>query len=82
MKIPPGHQPILVDLERLNAATTGSCAACNRPFTLGESAVFACGFWGGSQRLIHASEGVFDAAAGQWVERACHSARITERPGI
>ena len=82
MKIPTNQQPIIIDLERLNAGNASGCAACNRKFTLGEKAVFACGFWEGGQRLIHESEGVFDAAAGQWIEAACHKSRHTARPGI
>jgi len=79
MSIPVNQQPIIIDLERLNTGNARGCAACNQKFTLGERVVLACGFWDGGQRLIHESEGVFDSATGQWVERACHTARYTAR---
>ena len=66
---------ILMDLEKLNTYNAEGCAACNRKFNLGDTAVLACGFWEGGPRLVHEHEAVFDAASRSWVERRCHAAR-------
>jgi len=37
----------LIDLEKLNSLNAEGCAACSQKFTLGETAVLACGAWEG-----------------------------------
>lgn len=51
------------------------CAACDRPFNLGDPVVIACGAWDGPPKLIHENEAVFDPASGSYIERKCHAAR-------
>ena len=64
---------MLMDLEKLNTYNAQGCAACNRKFSLGDTAVLACGFWEGGPRLVHENEAVYDAATQSWVERQCYS---------
>ena len=68
-----GPMKTIIDREKLMRLKR--CAACNRPFTLGEPVVMACGAWEGSARLIHENEAVYDAAAGGYIERKCYAAR-------
>lgn len=63
---------VIMDLEKLNATNARGCAACGRKFTLGETAVLACGSWKGGPRLVHENEAVFDADASQYYERSCY----------
>ena len=62
----------IIDREMLMQLKT--CAACHRPFNLGEPVVMACGAWEGPARLIHENEAVFDNASSSYVERKCHAA--------
>jgi hypothetical protein len=63
----------IMDREQLMHYT--SCAACGRPFNLGDPVVLACGAWEGPPRPVHENEAVFDAAASRFVERRCYEAR-------
>ncbi len=65
---------VLVDLEKLNLLNPEGCAACGQPFTLGETAVLACGPWDGA-RHVHESEAVWDARRLAFVERRSFLAR-------
>jgi hypothetical protein len=69
------HGKILMDLEKLNTHNAQGCAACNGKFSLGDTAVLACGFWEDGPRLVHEHEAVFDAKARSWVERQCYRSR-------
>lgn len=51
------------------------CAACGRPFNLGEPVVLACGAWEGPPKFIHENEAVFDTATDSYVEHRCYQAR-------
>jgi hypothetical protein len=69
MAEPKATAPIIMDLERVNR--TPPCPSCNHPFSLGDSAVLACGLWEGGLRYVHANEAVWDPKSGSYVERAC-----------
>lgn len=68
-------QTFLIDLEKLNTLNETGCAACGRKFTLGETAVMACGLWEGGPRVIHEDEAVWEAQTGSFVERRCFESR-------
>lgn len=68
-----GHMKTIIDREKLMQLKT--CAACNRPFNLGDPVVLACGAWEGPARLIHENEAVYDKFTGTYIERKCHAAR-------
>ncbi len=68
-----GPMKTIIDREKLMALKT--CAACNRPFNLGDPVVMACGAWEGPPRLIHENEAVYDPSTASYVERKCHAAR-------
>ena len=70
-----GPQKIIMDLEKLGRTNAEGCAACGRKFTLGETAVVACGSWEGGAKLIHENEAVFDPETAQYYERKCFEAR-------
>ncbi len=65
----------LIDLEKLNTLNADGCAACGRKFTLGETAVMACGAWEGGPRVIHENEAVWDPASKSFFERKCYESR-------
>jgi hypothetical protein len=67
---------VLVDLEKLNLLSPEGCAACGRPFTLGETAVLTYGPWEGV-RHVHESEAVWDASRAAFVDRRS----FLSRPG-
>lgn len=67
--------PLKTIIDREKMILLKSCAACNRPFNLGDPVVLACGAWEGSPKLIHENEAVFDAASGSYFERKCYSAK-------
>lgn len=62
----------IIDREKL--MTLKQCAACGKPFTLGNPVVLACGAWEGPPKLIHENEAVFDPNISGYVERKCHEA--------
>jgi hypothetical protein len=66
---------LLIDLEKLNTLNAEGCPACGEKFTLGEIAVYACGFWEGASRIIHENDAVWDPKTGSFVERKCHESR-------
>lgn len=68
-----GHLRTIIDREKLMQLKT--CAACDRPFNLGDPVVMACGAWEGPPRLIHENEAVYDPQTNSYVERRCHAAR-------
>lgn len=70
----PKRQTYIIDLERLNTLNEEGCPACGRKFTLGETAVMACGAWDGGAKLIHENEAVYDARTSSYVERRCFEA--------
>lgn len=63
----------IIDREKLMKLKT--CAACQRPFNLGDSVVMACGAWEGPARLIHENEAVFDRKSNSFIERKCYAAK-------
>lgn len=63
-----------MDLEKLNTYNAEGCGACGRKFTLGETAVLACGFWEGT-KYVHEHEAVFDPKTSAYYERKCYAAR-------
>jgi hypothetical protein len=65
----------IMGLERLNSLNSEGCPACNRPFTLGDPAVLACGAWEGGPKIIHENEAVFDSRTNTYIERRCYAAR-------
>jgi len=65
----------MIDLQKLNALNTEGCPACGKGFTLGETAVVACGAWEGGPKLIHENEAVWDSDNGRYVERRCFETR-------
>jgi len=65
----------IIDLEKLNSLNSEGCPACGRKFTLGESAVVACGAWEGGTKVIHENEAVYDPETASFVERRCYEAR-------
>ena len=62
----------IIDREKLMVLK--QCAACGKPFTLGNPVVLACGAWEGPPKLIHEDETVFDPRIPGYVERKCHEA--------
>lgn len=60
---------IVMDLETLNATNAQGCVACGRKFSLGDTAVLACGAWGSTPRYIHENEAVRDSETDQYFER-------------
>ena len=60
---------IIMDLEALNATNAQGCVACGRKFSLGDTAVLACGAWGDGSRYIHENEAVQDNRTSQYFER-------------
>lgn len=60
---------VIMDLEFLNATNAQGCTACGRKFSLGETAVLACGAWGSGPRYIHENEAVQDARTRRYFER-------------
>jgi hypothetical protein len=68
-----GALKTIIDREKM--VRLKSCAACNRPFNLGDPVVLACGAWEGPAKLIHENEAVYDAASGNYIERRCYSAK-------
>ena len=67
-----GHLKTIIDRDKLMRLKT--CAACGRPFSLGDPVVLACGAWEGPPALIHENEAVFDHRKGAYVERRCYEA--------
>lgn len=65
----------IIDLEKLNSLNSEGCPACGQKFSLGESAVVACGAWEGGTKVIHENEAVYDPKTDGFVERRCHEAR-------
>jgi len=64
---------IIMDLEALNATNAQGCAACGRKFSLGDTAVLACGAWGEGPRYIHENEAVQDPGTAQYFERGFYA---------
>lgn len=60
---------IIMDLEALNTTNAQGCPACGHKFSLGDTAVLACGAWGNGSRYIHESEAVQDKRTSQYFER-------------
>ena len=60
---------IVMDLEILNVTNAQGCVACGRKFSLGDTAVLACGAWGSTPRYIHENEAVQDAETARYFER-------------
>ncbi len=60
---------ILIDLETLNRLNSGGCPACGGKFTLGETAVAACGSWEGGLKYVHENEAIFDRQTSCYVVR-------------
>lgn len=69
-----GPMKTIIDREKLMRLKT--CAACRRPFNLGDPVVLACGAWDGPPKLIHENEAVLDVETGTYIERKCHAARL------
>lgn len=72
---PSSKQKIMIDLQKLNELNADGCLACGRGFTLGETAVVACGAWEGGAKLIHEKEAVWDTENLNYVERRCFETR-------
>jgi hypothetical protein len=68
-----GHLKSIIDREKLMQYKT--CAACGRPFNLGDPVVLACGAWEGPPKLIHENEAVYDAETSHYIERKCFQAK-------
>jgi hypothetical protein len=66
---------IVIDLAKLNELNAEGCPACGNKFTLGETAVVACGAWEGGPKIIHENEAVWDPQTSTYVERRCYEAR-------
>ena len=62
----------IIDREKLMQIKR--CAACNRPFNLGDPVVMACGAWEGPPRFIHENEAVYIPGTASYIERKCHAA--------
>lgn len=62
----------IIDREKL--IQLKACAACGRPFNLGDPVVLACGSWEGPPQLIHENEAVYDQDAAVYVERKMFTA--------
>jgi ribosomal protein S27AE len=65
----------IIDREKLNTLNDEGCPACGKKFSLGDTAVVACGAWGNTMKVIHENEAVFDPNSGGYVERRCFHAR-------
>jgi len=65
----------IIDLEKLNSLNSEGCPACGKKFSLGETAVVACGAWEGGNKVIHENEAVYDPESDGFVERRCYEAR-------
>ena len=65
----------IIDREKLNTLNEEGCPACGKKFSLGDTAVVACGAWGDKMKVIHENEAVFDSKSGGYVERRCYHAR-------
>ncbi len=65
---------IVLDLEKVNSLNAEGCPACGRKFSLGDTAVLACGAWEGRPKFIHENEAVFDKKTSSYVERRCYEA--------
>ena len=60
---------LLIDLEKLNTLNAEGCPACGEKFTLGEIAVYVCGFCAGAPRIIHENDAVWDPKTASFIER-------------
>lgn len=69
------QQKIIMDLEKINGSHSDGCPACGRKFSLGETAVLACGPWEGGPRYIHENEAVFDGKTSQYFEQKCYDSQ-------
>ena len=67
------HLKTIIDREKLMQFK--NCAACGKPFNLGDPVVLACGAWEGPPKLIHENEAVYDTKASGYVERNCFEAQ-------
>ena len=67
---------VIMDLEKLNATNEEGCSVCGKKFTLGETAVLACGPWEGGAKLIHENEAVFDIRTSQYFQKSCYKSRM------
>ena len=65
----------MIDLQKLNELNAEGCPACGKKFTLGETAVVACGAWEGGTKAIHENEAIWDDTQGVYVERRCYDSR-------
>ena len=65
----------MIDLQKLNELNAEGCPACGKKFTLGETAVVACGAWEGGTKAIHENEAIWDDQQGAYVERRCYNSR-------
>jgi hypothetical protein len=65
----------IIDREKLNTLNEEGCPACGKKFSLGDTAVVACGAWGDKMKVIHENEAVFDPNSGGYVERKCFQTR-------
>jgi hypothetical protein len=68
---------LLIDLEKLNTLNEEGCPACGQKFSLGETAVLACGFWEGAPRIIHENDAVWDPKTASFIERKCYESRYS-----
>lgn len=68
---------VIIDLEILNSTNTEGCASCGKKFTLGETAVYACGGWEGGLKLVHENEAVFDNTTSQYIEQSCYNLNLS-----
>ena len=60
---------VVMDLETLNRTNAQGCPACGRKFSLGDTAVLACGAWDEGPRYIHENEAVLDTQTSRYFER-------------
>ncbi len=65
---------IIMDLEKVNTYNEEGCPACGKKFSLGDTAVLACGAWDGGPKYIHENEAVFDKKTATYIERRCFEA--------
>ncbi len=65
----------IIDLEKLNSLNAEGCPACGKKFTLGETAVIACGAWQGEPKFIHENEAVYDQKTSCYFERQYYQTR-------
>jgi hypothetical protein len=66
----------IIDREKLMRLKT--CAACGKPFNLGDPVVLASGAWEGPPQLIHENEAVYDNDTLSYVEREFSKASATK----